>query len=519
MKPNFTLDAHKICSFFGLYISVFFLTALNSSAFGQTTYTNERFSTLFNSTETAPVNTTFQGSTGTWSAVSTDANSTIAVKSEVSSTDLKLIVNANNLGTVSQNTATSPDVDLSMITCTTKFDCFFDLYTSNVTAGNTGTSIMLQLFDGTTWNTVWQKTADQLYTEYGANTWTTVGMMISTVYMGMANFKYRFITTNASGNLLSTTFYIDSPRIVNYNCPATAAVGNKVWHDGNSNGIQDPMELGIPAIIVKLAVAPGDTLTATTDADGVYMFTSLPPAGYKIVFPVVAEMDVTTSNAGGDDAMDSDISPSDRSVIVFLVDGETNTTIDAGLKPSVPLPVYMISFQGAVNKGKAELKWVVADNETAGRFIIEKSKDGITYSEAGVVFGTDKTGVEEYIFRDATAFSGKMFYRLKSYDKLDKAEYSKILLLSTEAIVADNIKLIGNPVTGQLTFTYSSAANESTALRIYDTGGRIVQSQLLSSRQGQNTASINLASTLAKGMYVMELTAGAERKTAKFIKQ
>jgi SdrD B-like domain/Carboxypeptidase regulatory-like domain len=56
--------------------------------------------------------------------------------------------------------------------------------------------------------------------------------------------------------------------------PAPIEIGNRVWRDANNNGVQDPGELGIAGITVRLY--QGSTLlgTAVTDANGEYYFVS-----------------------------------------------------------------------------------------------------------------------------------------------------------------------------------------------------------------------------------------------------
>ncbi len=55
---------------------------------------------------------------------------------------------------------------------------------------------------------------------------------------------------------------------------APIEVGNRVWHDTNDNGIQDPDEAGIAGVSVRLVGPNGQTADVTTDADGGYLFSS-----------------------------------------------------------------------------------------------------------------------------------------------------------------------------------------------------------------------------------------------------
>ena len=124
----------------------------------------------------------------------------------------------------------------------------------------------------------------------------------------------------------------------------TASLGDFVWEDLNANGIQDPVEPGIPGIDVQLMDA-NDVLvdTTTTDANGSYEFSNLGSGmGYKIRFinPDPDGPDAymfSPRQVGGDPAVDSDGPMSD---IVTLAAGEFNDTIDAGLFRKGSIHVY-----------------------------------------------------------------------------------------------------------------------------------------------------------------------------------
>ena len=71
--------------------------------------------------------------------------------------------------------------------------------------------------------------------------------------------------------------------------PPTTGIGNRVWHDANADGIQDPDEM--PMADVALSLYQADTLVAKTlsDADGHYWFDAqnikgglLPETNYQI---------------------------------------------------------------------------------------------------------------------------------------------------------------------------------------------------------------------------------------------
>jgi len=108
-----------------------------------------------------------------------------------------------------------------------------------------------------------------------------------------------------------------------------ASLGNFVWNDLNADGIQDAVEPGIPGVTVTLTYPNSATLATVTNADGLYLFSNLAPGTYSVTFGTPAGFASSPSNAGADDAKDSDPVAAVVSGIALAI-GEENLTIDAG---------------------------------------------------------------------------------------------------------------------------------------------------------------------------------------------
>lgn len=112
-----------------------------------------------------------------------------------------------------------------------------------------------------------------------------------------------------------------------------AKIGDYVWLDLDQDGIQDDNEPGIEDVKVTLTeVNSPDPLMAMTftDETGMYMF-QVPPGDYKVTFEQPEQYRPTLPNAGGDDALDSDMDTiTMMTPVVTLVSGEMNLTLDAG---------------------------------------------------------------------------------------------------------------------------------------------------------------------------------------------
>ena len=115
-----------------------------------------------------------------------------------------------------------------------------------------------------------------------------------------------------------------------------AQIGDRVWIDSNRDGVQDAGEAGVGNIGVSLTDSNGDVVaTTTTDANGDYLFDNLEPGDYKVSFDVAslpAGYVVTGQNLGGDDALDSDASPTTgMTELTTLEAGESDLTWDMGI--------------------------------------------------------------------------------------------------------------------------------------------------------------------------------------------
>ncbi|MFC3891457.1 SdrD B-like domain-containing protein [Lentzea rhizosphaerae] len=128
--------------------------------------------------------------------------------------------------------------------------------------------------------------------------------------------------------------------------PPTNRVGDFVWYDNNSNGVQDAGEPGVPDLPVFLQDGSGKPVAQSkTDKDGRYLFTDLPDGAYKVCFNadpqtgLVAGRELTKANAG-DDGRDSDADPATgcTPVVKLGKDKRVDLTLDAGLLPRPPAP-------------------------------------------------------------------------------------------------------------------------------------------------------------------------------------
>lgn len=305
---------------------------------------NETFPNQFNTGFSASLNSTFTGSTGTWSATS-NAGATIVVTTPYYNPSTSYAIKIVNWRTDGGNgftgtgtaTATSPTTNLSTgVCCPSTLQMVFTLWTYTCVSGDNKASVALQFYNGTSWVTVWTKTSAELFAAYGANGKTNITVPVPAAYQN-SSFKYRFTGTSVND---ANNFYlfIDDIVISSTACPL-GSLGDFVWEDLNSNGAQDAQEPGIPNVTVTLRNSANVLVgTTTTNTSGLYLFNNLPADTYSVTFatptgyaPTPIPNDEITGDLLDSDPIDGVASGN------AVVAGSSNTSVDAGFVKLVNL--------------------------------------------------------------------------------------------------------------------------------------------------------------------------------------
>jgi len=124
------------------------------------------------------------------------------------------------------------------------------------------------------------------------------------------------------------------------------SIGDFVWSDLNSDGVQDPGEPGLAGVAVTLSAgggAPPLPLAAVTNANGYYLFTGLTAGDYAVT------VDPTTLPAGMAPTFDYDGTATPHTASLTLGAGESNLAIDFGYH--LPRPDFTIEKTASIESG------------------------------------------------------------------------------------------------------------------------------------------------------------------------
>ena len=164
------------------------------------------------------------------------------------------------------------------------------------------------------------------------------------------------------------------------------------------------------------------------------------------------------------------------------------------------LPIELISFtghkQGYVNK----LEWITESETNNDHFTIERSSDGMNYTEIGKVNGAgNSTSILNYVFTDESPLDGDNYYRLRQTDYDGEVDYVKnVVYINHENDIIEYL-MYPNPATDEITFSTNSSKDELVSVMITDISGReVVKTNLLISNSIKKTIGI---SELSDGVY------------------
>jgi len=132
------------------------------------------------------------------------------------------------------------------------------------------------------------------------------------------------------------------------------------------------------------------------------------------------------------------------------------------------LPVKFLDFSAKLNNGNVGLSWRTAEGNAAAPYIIEGSKDGISFEVIdSVAQGNGTEAVQQYAYTVANA--GFSYYRIKQADIAGGQSYSQIAFVSLKPSVKA-ASVYPNPATSYV-YVEHAAAKENEKIMVYNMQG------------------------------------------------
>ncbi|CAN5775048.1 hypothetical protein BH11BAC7_BH11BAC7_31120 [soil metagenome] len=174
--------------------------------------------------------------------------------------------------------------------------------------------------------------------------------------------------------------------------------------------------------------------------------------------------------------------------------------------PLTPLPIEMLRFDGICSGGLVSLKWTTASETGNDFFTVERSMDGISFSQIGNINGAGNSSqILSYHFNDTDPFAGINYYRIKQTDHNGQYSYSKIIAVDAKDCESQNLQLVHAFFNADdLEIDYAHE-NGPVTIEVYNSAGELIA-------HNTNTATASdfhfNAANWGKGLYFIRISDG-----------
>ncbi|HVT86489.1 MAG TPA: T9SS type A sorting domain-containing protein, partial [Chitinophagaceae bacterium] len=170
------------------------------------------------------------------------------------------------------------------------------------------------------------------------------------------------------------------------------------------------------------------------------------------------------------------------------------------------LGLDLLSFNGKINdNGNAELHWVTSKENQPVYFNVEKSTDGVTFSNIATITGHgDNAENNSYNYTDPAIISGKVWYRIVMYNEQNYKKYSRTILLNGQPSEF-SLNNVVNPFSNELDFEISISQNSKIDVVLTNLSGKQIRKESFIVYEGVNDLKIQDTGNLPPGLYILQV--------------
>lgn len=223
---------------------------------------------------------------------------------------------------------------------------------------------------------------------------------------------------------------------------------------------------------------------------------------------------VANLNPGDASYCGPNASPDKCDIWPSWLSAEYYNCFDAENNRDISLPIVLVSFDVVKNGLIASLTWATAVEYNHSGFEIQRSSDGINWSNLGFIAASQGFGVNtvttRYAFDDLNPLPGNNFYRLKQVDTDGSFSFSPVRTVGFMGKI-DDLQVYPNPVNNVVNI---AGVAPNSVIKIFDMAGNQVNRKFTLSAMN----SFDL-STCKEGIYLIVVSDGSgNTETFKILK-
>lgn len=169
------------------------------------------------------------------------------------------------------------------------------------------------------------------------------------------------------------------------------------------------------------------------------------------------------------------------------------------------LPVKWNFFYVNLSNNTPVISWS-SEQDAGTNFEVERSYDGINFTSINTV--ASEVGKANYGYEDrqVNAQASIVYYRIKATEPTGVQKYTDTKTVRFASKQGMTVQTSPNPFTSQFSINYQSEEKATLVIKLYSMTGQLQATKHVSVDKGFNSIAVTEAASLAKGIYMLQLT-------------
>ncbi len=182
--------------------------------------------------------------------------------------------------------------------------------------------------------------------------------------------------------------------------------------------------------------------------------------------------------------------------------------------------VASIDLTAKLKTDTVSVSWHIQSESGIEKFIVERSSDGINFTEVGEMKASFDSKVTDYTYDDVSFTNAELYYRLKQVSHDDTYIYSKVAKVEIQnTSIGMRINSVApNPFSNQIQLSLLSESNQKSSLYLIGSDGKTKYQKEIQLESGENSIQLENLEALEAGTYILVVEGIKERLSRKVIK-